>query len=132
MVLGPDLASRELYPSFVVFKLTVSSFTVESLLDANYALIVIIKIEFCIYGAAKSIAEVFGLKEYKILVSALSALIVSLSSLLQKSSMEADVVASQIIPAFSVPALVLFPILVLLVSLFEQKKSIRKVQGGKT
>lgn len=132
MVLGADLASRELYPSFVVFKLTVSSFTLESLLDINFALIVIIKIEVCIYGAAKAIAEVFGLKEYKILVSALSALIVSLSGLLQKSLMESETIASQVIPALSVPGLVAFPLLVLIVSLLERKRNIRKAQEGKT
>jgi spore germination protein KB len=96
---------------------------VESLLDVNYTLIVIIKIEVCIYGAAKAIAEVFNLQEYKMLVYSLSALTVSLAVFIQKSSMESEYVATQLVPAINIPVLVLFPIIVLIVSLCKKNNS---------
>jgi spore germination protein (amino acid permease) len=118
-VLGADFASRVSYPSFIVFKLTQFPFSVESLFDTNVALTIVIKIGLCIYAASKAIAEVFDLKEYKILIFPLSALIAPLSYFLQKSIMEQTYVATHIIPFVDVPLFVAFPLLVLVISLFK-------------
>lgn len=121
MVLG-DLSSRVVYPSFLAFKLAPLSFSVESLFDINVALTIVIKIMLCIYGASKAIAEVFNLKEYRILVFPLSALIVPLSFFLQKSIMEQEFVSTHVVPIVDIPLLVVFPIIVLFVSLKKPNK----------
>jgi spore germination protein KB len=126
MVLGADLSPRVAYPSFMAFKMTPFPFSVESLFDINVALSSVIKIMLCIYGASKAIAEVFDLKEYKILVFPVSALIASLSFFLQKSIMEQEFVATHVVPIVDIPLLVVFPIIVLFVSLLKPDKKATK------
>ncbi len=122
MVLGADMASREVYPSFVVFKLTPLPFSVEALFDVNVALTIVIKISLCLYGACRSIAEVFGLKEYRRLIIPAAVAAAVLSCLLQKSAMEKMFVASKIVPALYLGLFVAFPLLILLISVCKPRK----------
>ncbi len=80
LVLGADFTSRHSYPSYVLGK-KISIGTVLERLEVIVAIIwffsMFFKLTICYYGITLGFAQVFRLREYKILVSPLAFLIVA-------------------------------------------------------
>lgn len=120
LVLGPDLGSREIFPTFVVFKMTPLSISVEALFDINAALTIVIKLSLFIFGASKGIAEVFGLQKYRKIIVPTAAVTVVLSCYLQKRITDVLVVSAQIVPLTHLLFFAVFPLIVFIVSLIKR------------
>ena len=122
MVLGPDMVTRDVFPSHVVFRV-IPGLDVEPLLDINMILTGIIKSSICIWGAASGISQIMGLKNYKPFVLSVSALIVAISVWSYSSLMEMTQWATEIWPIYSIPFQVIIPIILLVISAYKNNQS---------
>jgi len=85
LVLGADFSARNAYPSYILGK-KISLGTVLERMEVIVAIIwffsMFFKLTICYYGITLGIAQVFRLKNYKILVSPLAFLIVTFAIIL--------------------------------------------------
>lgn len=118
-VLGVDLAARNVYPSAKVFRL-MPGLDVIPLLDINVIISGVLKVSFALYSQVKILADIFGLKEYKLLVLPFAALDVALSATLHHDIMTMLFSDSKIVPLVYIPILVFIPIAMLVISLIKK------------
>lgn len=121
-VLGIELAARNIYPSAKVFRL-MPGINVIPLLDINVTISGILKVAFSFYAQLKLLADIFGVKEYKLLVLPCAALDVALSVTLHHDMMTMLFSDSHIVPLVYLPILVVIPIITLFVSLAKKSKT---------
>ncbi len=125
MVLGDDMASRDIFPSHIVFRL-IPGMDLDPLLDINLVIAGMIKITICIYGAVTGITELLGLRSYKAFVIPIVSFIVPLSIWVYDSLMEMIAWATDVCPIYSIPFQIIIPIIILVISLIMNKKTTHK------
>jgi spore germination protein KB len=121
MVLGADMASRDVFPSHIVFRL-IPGLDVDPLLDVNLTVAGIIKVGICVYAASVGIAELLNLDDYKPFVIPISTFAVVLSIWVYGSLMEMMQWASEVWPYYSIPFQIVIPFILMVGSIFNRKK----------
>ncbi|MFZ5989175.1 MAG: hypothetical protein ACOYWZ_18935 [Bacillota bacterium] len=121
MVLGADMASRDVFPSHIVFRL-IPGLDVDPLLDVNLTVAGIIKVGICVYAASVGIAELLNLDDYKPFVIPISTFAVVLSIWVYGSLMEMMQWASEVWPYYSIPFQIVIPSILMVGSIFNRKK----------
>ncbi|KNY25601.1 GerAB/ArcD/ProY family transporter [Pseudobacteroides cellulosolvens] len=130
LVLGSNMASRDIFPSHIVFRL-IPNLDVDPLLDVNLTVAGIIKAGICIYAASAGIVQLLNLDDYKPFVLPFTALAVSLSIWIYGSIMEMLQWASDIWPYYSIPFQIVIPCILLILSFVRHKRS-GKVKNDKS
>lgn len=129
LVLGSDMASRDIFPSHIVFRL-IPNLDVDPLLDVNLTVAGIIKTGICIYAVSAGIVQLLNLDDYKPFVLPITALAVSLSIWIYGSIMEMLQWAIDIWPYYSIPFQIAIPCILLIISFLRHKRA-RKVKNAK-
>lgn len=130
LVLGSHMASRDIFPSHIVFRL-IPNLDVDPLLDVNLTLAGIIKAGICIYAASAGIVQLLKLDDYKPFVLPFTALAVSLSIWIYGSIMEMLQWAQDVWPYYSIPFQIVIPCILLILSFVSHKRS-GKVKNDKS
>ncbi len=120
-VLGVPMAARNVFPSEKVFRL-MPDVDIIPLLDINVIVFCILKVALALYGQAKILGDIFGLKEFKIMVLPLAALDIVISTLLSHDFIALFYVVKNIVPMMYVPILVVMPLAMLIISLIKKEK----------
>ena len=84
LVLGSDLSARQFYPAFTLAKkINIGGFLnrIEVILGVIWIFSIYFKLTICYYGLSLGLAQVLGLKSYKILLFPLVFLIVTFSTI---------------------------------------------------
>ncbi len=90
-ILGPAMASASYFPSYTAARiLHIGDFLsrIEGTITMNFLLAGIVKITLCLLAAAKGIAKLFTIEDYKQLVMPTSMLAVALCAIVYSSAME--------------------------------------------
>lgn len=120
-VLGADMAARNVFPSEKVFRL-MPAIDIIPLLDINVIIFGILKVSLTLYAEAKILGDIFGLREFKILVMPLAALDIIVSTTLYKDLITQLYEANTIVPLLYMPVLVVMPLIMLIISLIKKEK----------
>ncbi len=129
LVLGSDMASRDIFPSHIVFRL-IPNLDVDPLLDVNLTVAGIIKAGICIYAASAGIVQLLNLDDYKPFVLPVTALVVSLSIWVFESIMEMLQWAADFWQYYSIPFQIIIPCILLIISFVRHKRA-GKVKNAK-
>ena len=121
-VLGVEMAARNVYPSAKVFRL-MPGLDVIPLLDINVIISGVLKVAVSMYSQIKILADIFGLKDYKILVLPTAALDTALSTTLHHDILTMLFSDSKIVPLVYIPVFVVIPFIMLIVSLVRKSKA---------
>lgn len=125
LVLGSDFGSREIFPTFEVFKMPSLPISAETLFDINAALTIVIKVSLFLFGASKGIAEVFGIQKYRKLIVPIAAVMVVLSYYLQKKVTDMLFVATHVVPVTHFVFFAVLPLIIFIVSLVKKPSPAR-------
>jgi spore germination protein KB len=93
----------------------------ESFTIIVFMITIFIKVSIFFYATVLSIAELFKLPSYKILITPLAIIMISLSVLISENVVEASYVAANIYPILVIPIQILIPILTLILARKEIK-----------
>ncbi|MDR3643770.1 MAG: endospore germination permease [Clostridia bacterium] len=115
-VLGVDVAARDVYPSEKVFRL-MPGLDIIPLLDINVIITGIIKVSVALYASAKILGDLFGLKEFKMFVLPLAALVTAVSVFVAGDFFSQSFVVINILSIAYLPILIILPMILLIVSL---------------
>lgn len=77
----------------------------------------------CMYAAITGIAQIFNLKEYKVLVLPISLFVISLSAWLYDSYPQLVATAAKLHPYYAMPFQIIIPIILLIISMIKNKKT---------
>ena len=110
-LLGPAMVSTVTYPSYSAAKIiNIGDFfaKIESIITTNYIFAGIAKVNFCIIVLTKGIAQIAGIKDYKILLAPVGLLVLTLSFINYKN---AEQVFSfiKIYPIYMIPVYAHYP-----------------------
>jgi spore germination protein KB len=94
---------------------------VEPLIDINLLIGGGIKISICIYAAAKALSQVFGIGDYRKLVTAVTTFSVVLSVWVYENQLEMFEWAQKVWPYYSIPFQVVIPFILFVLSLKKGK-----------
>ena len=125
-ILGVPLAARNIFPSEKTFRL-MPGLNIYPLLDINVIITGTLKVGLSIYAAVKSLGEIFGLKDFKILVLPIAALDIALEVTLHHSIFDQLFFARNIVPLIDIPGLLILPIVMLVVSLVKRSDPHRQL-----
>jgi len=90
-LLGPALMKIEYFPSYITARIiNISDFLtrIEGSISMNFIMAGITKITLCLLVAAKGIAHLFGISNYRKILIPVSLLVLSISAILYKTAME--------------------------------------------
>lgn len=82
LVLGPDTTARHIYPTFILAKkINIGDFLerMEGIVAGIWILTIFFKLAICYYTSVIGLAQIFNLRDYRVLVSPLAFTIVVLS-----------------------------------------------------
>jgi spore germination protein KB len=119
-VLGQDLLYRAAFSPHLT-ALLIPGANVEPLIDINLLIGGGIKISICIYAAAKALSQVFGIGDYRKLVTAVTTFSVVLSVWVYENQLEMFEWAQKVWPYYSIPFQVVIPFILFVLSLKKGK-----------
>ena len=136
LVLGADISSIETYPSYALGKkISIGDFLerIEVIVAIIWVLTIYFKLTICYYGLSIGLAQVLGLKSYKILLFPLAFLILTFSIFAHPNIVHFNDFTSITWTPYSLTVCLLLPLLLLLVGKVRQKRSASNVtkQTGK-
>jgi spore germination protein KB len=120
-VLGVDIAARNMYPAEKVFRL-MPGLDVVPLLDINVIITGIVKVSVALYSAARMLGDIFELKDFKVFVLPLSALVVFGTIFLDKDMFSQIFYIAYIAPIIQMFNFVVIPLIMLIISLIKKRK----------
>ena len=128
LILGAPMVSASYFPSYTTARiLHISDFLtrVEGTITMNFLLSGIVKITLCLIVAAKGIAKLFAIKDYKIMMMPASMLVTALCAIVYNSAMEmfGFIKYYQI---YAIPFQILIPVLVWVTAEIRQKMQAKK------
>lgn len=128
-IIGPTLLEFVAYPSHIAAQM-IPGISIDPLVDMNLLFGGGYKVGICLYAICRITADLFRLKEYKPLVSAYGLLIVVSSILIFPDAIQMQRWSKAYISIFlSLPFQLLFPVLLLVITIVKNK---RKTDGLKT
>ncbi len=125
MVLGADMASRDVFPSHIVYRL-IPGLDLDPIVDVNFIMAGIVKISICMYAGITGISRLFGLRNYKTFVIPVASFVLPLSIWVYGSIMEMMEWAIDIWPIYSIPFQFVIPFILLVISFFRNKQAENK------
>ncbi|MDK2835996.1 MAG: spore germination protein [Thermosediminibacterales bacterium] len=114
-VLGKDLLYRANFVPHIIASLIPNS-NLEPLIDIYLIIGGGVKISICIYAAAKALSQVFGISDYRKLVTAVTTFSVVLSVWVYENLLEMVEFAQKVWPYYSIPFQIVIPLILLLSS----------------
>ena len=127
MVLGADMAVRDVFPSHVVFRL-IPGLDLDPIVDINFIIAGVVKISLCLTAAVMGLKYLFGLNNYKAMIIPVASFILPLSVWIYGSLPEMVQWATDIWPVYSIPFQIIIPVIVLIISSIK-KRSRKRSQG---
>lgn len=122
LILGPDMASRALFPSHTVATLLPGA-VLDPFLSLAFLALGGFQSLICAYAAILGITQICYLDDYKPLVFPVMIIIVSLSNWLYKDLSSMLRVAKEIYPFYAIPFQFIIPFILLIVSIIKKRKS---------
>lgn len=124
-VLGSDIAFSAYFASYT----SASLITIENVVERVEIVISIIfiiggfvKVSICLLSTCNGIAKVFGLKNYRFIVTSIGLLIINLSHFIHNSAMEKSRFASDTYPVYALPFQVIVPIIIWIIAEIKKKR----------
>jgi spore germination protein KB len=121
MILGADMAARDVFPSHIVYRL-IPELDLDPIIDINFIMAGVVKVSLCLYSAVTGLKYLFGLNHYKSLVVPVAAFILPLSVWIYGSLPEMVEWATDIWPIYSIPFQIIIPVIILIISKIKQAK----------
>jgi spore germination protein KB len=125
LVLGADLTSRHIYPSYALAKkISIGSFLerLEVLMAGIWFITIYFKLAICFYASTMTFAELFNLKEARQLYWPFGMIMIILSIIAYPDLTYFMNFATKIYLPFTTPFAILFPLLILIVAIIRKKK----------
>lgn len=120
-VLGIDMAARNVYLSEKVFRL-IPGLDITPLLEINVIISGVTKVSLALYSEVRIVGDLFGLKNFKILVLPFAALDTAFSVMAFGSLFDQLFIVNYIIPVAYIPILVIVPLIMFGISLIKKDK----------
>lgn len=121
MTLGVSVAERYVFPSEKVFRLMLG-IDIYPLLDISVIITGVIRVSIILYATAKSLAEIFDMKDFKIFVMPIAILDIANAMTLHYSLFTQLYWAENIVPFLDMPILFIMPLIMFVVSLVKKGK----------
>jgi spore germination protein KB len=118
LVLGTDTTARQSYATYVLAKkISIGDFLerIEVIVAIIWILTIYFKVTICYYGLALGLAQVFGLRNYKILLFPLAFLIITFSVFMHPDIVHVSNYISMALPPYSITICFILPLLLLVV-----------------
>lgn len=115
LVLGSNIAKEMYFPTYASARRLSVRDVIENLEVVIAATLLIggfIKVCICLLSTCNGVAKVFGLGDYKFIVTPIGLLIINLSYFIHESVMEKAEFASDIYPSYALPFQVILPIII--------------------
>lgn len=125
---GMMMPKRLIFPPNTSAALISENLQLQTLISANFLIGGGIKISVCLFAAIMGITQLFGLDDFKPLISPVTVFTVTLSIWLYSDIFEMIRWAAEVWPYYSIPFQIIFPLLLLFISALKQKKQNTKEQ----
>lgn len=119
---GMMMPKRLIFPPNTSAALISEKLQLQTLISANFLIGGGIKISVCLFAAVLGITQLFNLDDFKPLISPVAALAVALSIWVYPNIFEMLRWAAEVWPYYSIPFQIIFPLLLLIMSLIKYKK----------
>ncbi|MGM0878293.1 MAG: GerAB/ArcD/ProY family transporter [Bacillota bacterium] len=126
LVLGSDTTARQTFPSYILGKkLSIGDFLerIEVIVAIIWILTVYFKVTICYYGLTLGLAQVLGLKNYKILLFPLAFSILTFSIFMHPDIVHASNYMAKTLTPYSLTICFILPLLLLVVGKMRKKRS---------
>jgi len=117
--LNPSHIQRSSFPAELASKLF-PNINIYPLIYVNLLIGVGIKVNVCLYAAISATAELFGISDYKALISPVTAFAVVLSIMLFDNAMEMFEFSNKIYPYYVIPFQIIIPLFLLVISIIKR------------
>lgn len=121
-ILGADMLADTVFPFALVLRLLPGLFNLDPIVKVNILVGGMCKVSICIYAAARGLAQIFNLNQYKQFVLPISFFVVVLAICLYGSTFEAIQWAIGNYFYYAFPFQFIFPTIIFIISLFRRKK----------
>jgi spore germination protein KB len=129
LILGADLTSRQAYPSYILGrKISIGEFLerIEVIVAIIWIITIYFKLSIFYYGLSLGLAQVFGLKDYKILLFPLAILAITFSIFSYPNIVFQEYQIAKAWTPFSLTIGFFLPLLLLVVGKIRKKHSVSK------
>jgi spore germination protein KB len=119
LVLGYYVTSRQIYPSFMLGKkIKIGTFLqrVEVIVGTIWMLTLYFKMTICYYGLSLGLAQVLGLKSYKILTFPLAFLIITFAIFMEPNIVALNQFISKVLTPYSLTVCFIFPLILIVIA----------------
>lgn len=123
-VIGADIASSTYFPSYTSAMLvTIGNMVegVEIIIALSFIVGGFVKVSICLFSTCKGVAKIFGLKDYRFIVTTIGLLIINLSYFIHDSLMEKSRFASETYSFYAFPFQIVLPIIILIIAEIKNK-----------
>jgi spore germination protein KB len=130
--LGADFSSRQAYPTYILGKkINIGNFfeRVEVIVAISWVFTIYFKLTICYYGLTLGLAQLFRLKDYKILVFPLAFLIIPFSILMHPNVVHVSNYIAKTLTPFSLTICFILPLLLLIIGKMRKKHSSSKTSN---
>nr|WP_263327771.1 endospore germination permease [Neobacillus sp. Marseille-Q6967] len=132
LVLGADFTARQTYPTYVLGKkINIGNFLerVEVIVALIWVFTIYFKLTICYYGLTLGLAQLFGLKDYKILIFPLAFLILPFSMFIHPNTVHINNYIAKTLTPYSLTICFIIPLLLLVVGKMRNKSSSTKTSN---
>jgi spore germination protein KB len=132
LVLGADFTSRQAYPTYVLGKkISIGNFLerVEVIVAIIWIFTIYFKVTICYYGLTLGLAQLFGLKDYKILIFPSAFLILPFSIFMTPNVVHLNNYIAKTLTPFSLTICFFLPLLLLIIGKIRMKRASAKVSN---
>jgi spore germination protein KB len=126
LVLGPDITARQAHPSYMLGKkISIGTFLerIEVIVGIIWMLTLYFKLTILYYGLSLGLAQLFGLKSYKILTFPLAFLIIPFALFMEPNSVKLQLFIKNTLTSFSLTICFILPLFLLVIGKIRSKKS---------
>ena len=126
LVLGADLTARQSYPTYMLGKkVRIGTFLqrVEVIVAIIWMLTIYFKMAICYYGLSLGLAQLFGLKNYKILTFPLAFLIIPFAIFISPNSVILQQFTSKTLTPFSFTICFMLPLILIVIGKVKKRSA---------
>lgn len=126
LVLGDHLTARQSYPSYMLGKkISVGTFLqrIEVIVAIIWMLTLYFKMTICYYGLSLGLAQLFGLKSYKILTFPLAFLIISFAIFMNPNIVHLHLFIKNTLTPYSLTICIILPTLLLVIGKVQNRSA---------
>jgi spore germination protein KB len=125
LVLGSDFTSRQVYPTYILGKkISIGDFfeRVEVIVAIIWIFTIYFKLTICFYGLTLGLAQLFGLKDYKILIFPLAFLIIPFSIFMHPNVVHISNYIATTLTPFSLMICFFLPLFLVVIGKIKRKR----------